>query len=217
MQVQRVNNNQPNFQAVKISTVTSSAKKIEIFSVNETDKAFIDRMLNVVKGEKFLKDNRLFGGESIRQVYDAALKKAKNIKHWADDKVLIAVEDGKNILGIMDVEHSGDQIIKGLAVWNGSNLTRSSLVQAAVNDTNKMKNTALILPSENAPDIVKSFFRQMGFRVPKDDKNLMIECENFGEAQKKINNVFDLFEQKVKVKNTKKYDVDLAEYLKIDA
>lgn len=218
MQVQRIDNNQPSFRAVKLSTVTSKAKKIEIFSVNEGDKAFIDRMLNVAKGEKFLKDKGLIGGESIRQVYDTALKKAKNIKDWADDRVLVAVENGKSIIGIMNVEHSGDQIIKGLAVWNGSSLTRSSLVQAAVNDTNSMKDMALILPSGNVSTSIKSFFRKMGFKVPKDDKNLMIECENFGEAQKKISNVFDLFEPNVKVKNMQaKRKVDLEQYLNIDA
>lgn len=217
MQVQRINNNQPNFQAVRLSSVTSKAKKIEVFSINEADKAFIDRMLNVAKGEKFLTDNRIVGGKSVREVYDAALKKAKNIKHWADDRVLIAIEDGKNIAGMMNVESYGDKVIKGLAVWNGSNLSRTSLVQTAVNDTKKMKGMALILPSENASNLVKSFFRQMGFKVPKDDKNLMIDFDKFGEAQKKINKVFDLFGQDVNVKDATRYDVDLAEYLKLDA
>lgn len=213
MQIQRVNNNQPSFQAVKLSTVISKAKTIEIFSINEADTVFINRMLNVVKGEKFPQDSGIVGGKSVRQVYDDGLKKAKTIKHWVNDKVLIAVENGKSIVGMMNVEHFGDQMIKGLTVWNGSNLTRRSLVQAAVKDTAKIKDTALIFPSENATDSMKTLFRQMGFKVPKDDKNLMIECENFAEAQKKINNVF----KNEKVSNTLEYDVDLADYLKLDA
>lgn len=214
MQVQRVNNNQPNFQAIKLSTVTNKARQIEIFSINEGDKAFINKILNTVEEKKFPDDGVLVGGNSVRRVFVNTLERAKNIADWANDRVLLAIEDGKRITGIMDVKNNADQIINGFAVINKDNLTRSSLVRSAVNETQKMRDFALILPSENASKTVKSFFRKMGFRTPKDDKNLMIECEDLAAANLKNN---DILSKTVKIKDLKlKHNVDLAQYLNLN-
>lgn len=186
MQVQRVNNNQQSFQGLKMTNVTKKLKNetrsIDIYSLDSRDKEFIDRMYNVAKGQSFPEDAKLLGAETVREAFNSALKKAKKLSKLAYDKVFIAIENGKKITGIMEVTGRGDQRVKGLTVWNNDSLTRNSLVLTALKDTEKLSDFALILPSEKSPRHIKEYFRKMKFYTPKDEKDLMIECEKMTYA-----------------------------------
>lgn len=77
MQIQSQNPGkcQPNFQALRISSVTKGSRKIDIYSLTSKDKFFAEKMLNIAKGQKFSEDSKLLGAPSVRNVYDTALKK----------------------------------------------------------------------------------------------------------------------------------------------
>lgn len=215
MQVQRVNNTQPNFQALKVQTVTQnigqSIKTIDVYSLNYKDKALLDRMLEIVKNQSFPKDKKLLGANSVREVFENGIKRAKNLTELAVDRVMLAVENGKRIVGIMDIEGRGDQRVRGLAVWNGDKLTRDSLVRAGVKDTAKMDEYALILPTEKSSDSIKRYYRGLGFYTPKDEKDLMLEYDRI----KKVNVIND---ENVNIKDFyHKRNVDLVNILKLDA
>lgn len=215
MQVQRVNNTQPNFQALKLQTVTKKVGKvvqtIDVYSINQKDKAILDRMSEIVKSQTFPEDKKLLGADSVREVFENGIKRAKNLKDYAFDRVMLAVENGKKIVGIMDVENHGDQRVRGLAVWNGDKSTRDSLVRAGVKDTAKMDEFALILPTENKSDSIKRYYRGLGFYTPKDEKDLMIEYD-------KINKINVINDKDVNVKDySLKRNIDLANVLNLDA
>lgn len=214
MQVQRVNNTQPNFQALKVQTVTrnvgQSLKTIDVYSLNHKDKVILDRMLEVVKSQSFPEDKRLLGANSVREVFESGVKRARQLTDLAVDRVMLAIENGKRIVGIMEIEGKGDQRVRGLAVWNADTLTRDSLVRAGVKDTAKMDEYALILPTEKASDSVKNYYRGLGFYTPKDEKDLMIEYDRI----KKTNVIND---ENVNITDCyHKRNVDLIKVLKLD-
>ena len=216
MQVQRVNTNQPKFQALKTTNVTKKVRNdirnINIYSLDCRDREFVDRMYDAAKSQSFPEDSRLLGGNTVREVYNSALKKARNLSQWAYDRDFLAVEDGNKITGIMEVLGKGDQRVKGLAVWNNDNLTRKALMLTAMKDTERLSDFALILPSEKSAKSVNDYYRKMKFYTPKDDKQLMIECEKLKSA---IQANEKLMDAKI-THNWSTKSVDLAKVLKLD-
>lgn len=215
MQVQSINNTQPNFQALKLQTVTKKVGKsiqtIDVYSLNHKDKALLDRMSEIIKSQTFPEDKRLLGAGGVREIFENGIKRAKSLKEYAFDRVMLAVENGKKIVGIMDIENYGDQRVRGLAVWNGDKLTRDSLVRAGVKDTAKMDEFALILPTENTSESLKKYYRRLGFYTPKDSKDLMIEYD-------RIKNTNVINSEDIKIKDFRiKRNKDLVNILKLDA
>ncbi len=195
MQVQSLNSYQPDFQALKLSSITKNAKKIDIYSLTSEDKTFAKKMLNVAKSQVFPQDNKLLGELTTREVYDKALKKVGQMRADIGDRVFIAVENDNQITGILNVSGKGDSVVDGLAIWNNDNLTRDSLVVTALKDTqHAFKDfTALILPTAQKNRGVKDYFRRLGFVTPKDfgNKNLMVEGDKLSEAIPKAQKVLD--------------------------
>lgn len=215
MQVQSINNTQPNFQALKLQTVTKkvgkSVQTIDIYSLNHKDKVLLDRMSDIIKSQTFPEDKKLLGVGGVREIFENGIKRAKSLKDYAFDRVMLAVENGKKIVGIMDIENYGDQRVRGLAVWNGDKLTRDSLVRAGVKDTAKMDEFALILPTENTSESLKKYYRGLGFYTPKDSKDLMIEYD-------RIKNTNVINSEDIKIKDfCIKRNKDLVNILKLDA
>lgn len=215
MQVQSINNTQPNFQALKLQTVTKkvgkSVQTIDVYSLNHKDKVLLDRMSDIIKSQTFPEDKKLLGVGGVREIFENGIKRAKSLKDYAFDRVMLAVENGKKIVGIMDIENYGDQRVRGLAVWNGDKLTRDSLVRAGVKDTAKMDEFALILPTENTSESLKKYYRGLGFYTPKDSKDLMIEYD-------RIKNTNVINSEDIKIKDfCIKRNKDLVNILKLDA
>ena len=215
MRIQSVNN-QPNFQALKMTNVKKQLKNgirdINIYSIDSRDKDFVERMYNIAKSQNFPEDKKILGAENIRAVYDSALKTAKNLSRWAYDRVFLAVENGNKITGIMEIAGRGDQRVKGMTVWNDDNLTRKALMITAMKDTEKLSDFALILPRQKSPESVKKFYRDMKFSVPRGEHEMMIECENMKSAVKSLENSMDA---KVTHHHSTR-SVDMAELLKLD-
>ncbi len=216
MQIQRVNNNQPNFQALKMLNVKrylqNGVRDINIYSLDVRDREFIDRMYNVAKSQSFPEDGKILGAEKVRAVYDSALKTARKLSQWAYDRVFLAVENGDKITGIMEVAGKGDQRVRGLTVWNDDNLTRKALMLTAMKDTEKMKDFALMLPTQKSPEKVKRFYRELKFGVPCGEQEMMIECEKMKSAVRAVENSMDA---KVTHHQSTR-SVNLAELLKLD-
>lgn len=215
MQVQSINNTQPNFQALKLQTVTKkvgkSVQTIDVYSLNHKDKVLLDRMSEIIKSQTFPEDKKLLGVGGVREIFENGIKRAKSLKDYAFDRVMLAVENGKKIVGIMDIENYGDQRVRGLAVWNGDKLTRDSLVRAGVKDTAKMDEFALILPTENTSESLKKYYRGLGFYTPKDSKDLMIEYD-------RIKNTNVINSEDIKIKDfCIKRNKDLVNILKLGA
>ena len=105
---------QPNFQARYLSRSVSTAAKnraesvIDIYSLNKNDKNFIERILNLLKGHKLPEDKLAISGRDQKASVKEALNKALKYDGDSDNKVLIAIEDNKNIVGIADYSDYGD-------------------------------------------------------------------------------------------------------------
>lgn len=185
----KINNTNPNFQGLKIQTLKAPLRQIDIYSINKSDKEFIDKMLNIVKGHELPKDKFILGGDTSREVYDAALKRAKNLNDYEFDKVLIAVENNKKITGLINIKENGDMNIQGITTLNSDKTTLKTLITAAINETKKLKDFALIVPEKSISVTMKKIFREMGFKIPepKYNKDMVIECEDLGVVGKKLN------------------------------
>ena len=91
-------------------------------------------------------------------------------------------------------------------------LTRKALMLTAMKDTERLSDFALILPSEKSAKSVNNYYRKMKFYTPKDDKQLMIECEKLKSA---IQANEKLMDAKI-THNWSTKSVDLAKVLKLD-
>ncbi len=186
MQIQQQNFNAPAFQAIKLSTITRGTRQIDIYSLGEQDRFFTEKMLNSAKGQAFPSDSKILGGETVREVFDSALKTAGRLGKYARDRVLLAVENGKKITGIIEVKDGGDMYVKGLAVWDNDNLTRDSLVVSALKDTRDRYSNfcALILPTAERPSNVKAYFRRLGFKTPREfgNRDLMVDADRLDDT-----------------------------------
>ena len=162
IQSQNLGKCQPNFQALRISSITKGSRKIDIYSLTSKDKFFAEKMLNIAKGQKFAEDSKLLGAPSVRNVYDTALKKVKHLDTHPYDRVILSVEDGKKVTGVLNIGGQGDSVVEGLAVWNNDRLTRDSLVVSALKDTSRSYGdfSALILPTASEPANTKAYFRK---------------------------------------------------------
>lgn len=217
MQVQKINNNTPNFQGIKVQTVTTPLKKIDIYSLTSKDSGFIEKVLNITKGHQLPEDKLIIGGKNPKEVLDASLKQAKNIKDNAfieRDTVLLAVDDNKKISGIANIQFDGDQLISKLASWGKHNSdTRKSLLLAALKSTTNHPGEALVTP-RNLTNSMKSFFRKLGFKSTKifGMKDLMVEDTQIKSA---INKTSSQINGDIKIYKRKR-EIDLAKQLKLD-
>ena len=127
---------QPNFQARYLSRSISTAAKnraeavIDIYSLNKNDKNFIERVLNLLKGHNLPEDKLAISGRDQKASVKEALNKALKYDGDSDDKVLIAIEDNKNIVGIADYSDYGDICLNTLYMFKNSiqNIGRKSLL-----------------------------------------------------------------------------------------
>ncbi|CCY25126.1 unknown [Brachyspira sp. CAG:484] len=219
MQIQSQNPGkcQPNFQALRISSVTKGSRKIDIYSLTSKDKFFAEKMLNIAKGQKFSEDSKLLGAPSVRNVYDTALKKVKHLDTHPYDRVILSVEGGKKVTGVLNIGGQADSVVEGLAVWNNDRLTRDSLVVSALKDTSRSYGdfSALILPTASEPANTKAYFRRLGFKTPKDfgNKDLMVEGENLQTVIPKAQKAMNADETK---DFTYRYYTDLAKMFDLD-
>lgn len=214
MQINRTNYN-PTFQGVKVQTLINKQNKvIDIYKINSEDKTFIDRMLNVAKGQKFPQDDKAIGNSSSRIVYDNALKKAKTLSDKSHDKVLIAIEDGNKISGIINIGGIGDQYIQGLTSWSKNSLVRKGLVSGAMQEVMKNKEEGIVIKAKNLSKNLIQYFRNLGFHSSSDYryKELAVEYEDLNPCITQLG---------IKTNSTIKRHiankhVDMAEVLKLD-
>ena len=154
-------------------------------------------MLNIAKGQKFSEDSKLLGAPSVRNVYDTALKKVKHLDTHPYDRVILSVEGGKKVTGVLNIGGQADSVVEGLAVWNNDRLTRDSLVVSALKDTSRSYGdfSALILPTASEP------------------ANTMVEGENLQTVIPKAQKAMNADETK---DFTYRYYTDLAKMFDLD-
>lgn len=167
MRTEKINSS-INFSGYKIQTLKTPSKTIEIYSLNSQDKPLIDRMLNIVGGQKFNEDNHLIGGANTKEVFRNALKKAKNISGLGSPKVMLAIENNKNITGILSTDLKGDLSLSHLAVWTNNTNTRLSLIMSAIKEALRYDYTTLFIPREKVSGPIKDFYRHFGFKTHKN-------------------------------------------------
>lgn len=141
MQVQKVNSNiTPNFQANHLRTargiinkVNKVEAKVDVFSLNNTDKSFINKTLEEINGEQFPEDKMIVGADEVKDVVKNALRKALTLNKNSKDTILMSIEtrgDKKSITGILDCNQNGDYDIDGFTVWkdNERQMSRKNLL-----------------------------------------------------------------------------------------
>lgn len=218
MQIQKVNNApdyRPIFQANLVGRASAKigekAEKtvVEVYSVSKKDKTFLERFLNILNVNGFLKDEKAAAANGdVKGALKNAIKKAMNMDN-ADsyDRVLISVEDNKKITGIIDYGVNGDMNVNSFAAWadNGRSMSRKALLLSALNSTKKAKDYAFEIPLRNLSEKGQQYFKNLGFSVDKKSKNMFIDFDKLGE---KIENIKT--KSKFDFKQTRK-EVDLNE------
>ncbi len=167
MKVNNINNS-TNFNGVKLQTIKTPLKKFDIYSLDSRDKNFVNRLMNLMEHTTLPENTTTIGGRTPKQIALKALNKATSTsKNDYTSKVLISVENDKNITGIISAEEEGDMIVKGMAVWSNG-VARKGLLHSMLSETKKLKDYSLIIPAENMAGSMKAFCRKLGFFRPKD-------------------------------------------------
>lgn len=117
-------------------------------------------------------DTVKIGSKTPKQITINALNKASaRSKNDYTSKVLISIENDKNITGIINAEYEGDMTIKGMVVW-GKNDAKQGLLNSILKETQKIKNTSLIIPIEELTGKMNAFCKKFGFIKPKDQPSI---------------------------------------------
>lgn len=213
MQVQKVNSNiTPNFQANHlrtargiVNTVNKVEAKVDIFSLNNADKSFINRTLEVINKEQFPEDKMIVGADEVKNVVKNALQKALTLNKNSKDTILMSIEtrgDKKSITGIIDCNQNGDYDIDGFTVWkdNERQMSRKNLLSQLLRTKGKenksyknplyQMNINVEIPEESK---ASRWFRRNGFDFDRNfdgriyNKNkLAVDAEKMLEKAAKI-------------------------------
>lgn len=180
MQIQRVNNNEPNFQALRVSTIKKGAQKIDIFSLDKNDFMF----LNAMKGKEVEGvDKRIIGGETVGDVFQNAVNRAQFIGKNSDNKVLVAVE-GNKLTGVADYAATNNSSLMGLAVFNKSKVTREGLLHALMNEANKAETLSINIPLKlnEISSSLKSYLQKFDFIIDRKKGKISLPPERLSGA-----------------------------------
>lgn len=164
--------NKTNFNGIKLQTIKTPLKKIDIYSLDSRDKNFITRLSDLLQQTALPADTVKIGNKTPKQITLNALNKASiTSKNNYSSRILISVENDKSITGIINAELEGDIQIKGLAVW-GKNDAKQGLLSSILKETQKFQDTALIIPIEEVTGKMETFCKKFGFRKPKDNPSI---------------------------------------------
>lgn len=220
MQVQTINNStpQPNFQARNLSRVVSTAKNgvksvIDVYSVDKKDAEFLTRFADALKGQKLTEDTFAVSGKDAKGNILDAINHAKK-SSGSESGLLVAVEDKKNIVGLLDYRERGDIDIKTLYMFKNDTQSmgrKALLLQLLKNVKNRVELYAQIRP-ENLTEKANKYYRTLGFCKERDSADLVISNTDLG---KKINKIQDSSAISVKDLKTSK-NVNLVDILKLD-
>lgn len=221
MQLQKVNNTnpQPNFQARNLSRVVSTAKNgvksvIDVYSVDKKDETFLNRFAEALKGQHLPQDSLMIGGKNAKASVLDAIKNILSPNRHYDDGLLIAVEDKKNIAGILDYREKGDIDINTLYMFkdDAQSMGRKALLLQALKDIkNKGDFFAQIMP-QNLKEKSANYYKSLGFSKEKQTGDLIISDEKLGEKIKNLQN-----KSAISVKDLKTSpNIDLINVLNLD-
>lgn len=164
--------NKTNFNGIKLQTIQTPLKKIDIYSLDSRDKNFLKRISDLLQNTTLPADTVKIGNKTPKQITLNALHKASvTTKGDYTSKVLISVENDKNITGILNTEFEGDMTIKGMAAW-GDKDAKQGLLSSILKETQKFQDTSLIIPIENVTGKMEALCKRFGFKKPKDDPSI---------------------------------------------
>lgn len=133
MQIQRINNNNfahaPNFEANKLKTITiaaNSLKKtnniVDIYSVNSNDDKFLKELLSKIKIKERSDKTAISEKNRVNDALENIFTKARHIGAGDKESCLIAVENNKSIVGMLNFLSNDAPFLKNLIVWNSKNV-----------------------------------------------------------------------------------------------
>ncbi len=166
----KINNidSKTNFNGIKLQTIKTPLKKIDIYSLDSRDENFIKNFIESAQYASLPSDTVQIGDKLPKFIIIDALKKAyKTSKNDYTSKVLISVENDKKITGIINAEFEGDMTVKGMASWS-KGAARQGLLNTILRETQKLKDSSLIIPTEQMTEAMKRFAKKLGFVRPKD-------------------------------------------------
>ena len=161
--------NKTNFNGIKLQTIQTPLKKIDIYCLDSRDKNFIKRLSDLVQYTSLPPDTVKIGDKTPKQITLNALHKASiTTKENYTSKVLISVENNQQITGILNAELKGDMIIKGIAAW-GDKDAKQGLLSSILKETQKFLEIALIIPKKDVTGKMEALCKKFGFKKPKDN------------------------------------------------
>lgn len=151
MQIQRINNNNfghaPNFEANKLKTITiaaNSLKKqsnsVDIYSVNQNDEKFLKELLAKINLKERNDNAAISEKERVNDALNYVITKARHIGVRDKETCLIAVENNKSIVGMLNFLSKDAPFLKNLVVWNSKNVNviRSALLTQFINKAERI-------------------------------------------------------------------------------
>lgn len=215
MQIQGFQNySNQSFSGLGLQTFKNANKRIDVYKLTRNDSDFIDRALNIIKGQQFPKDSLAIGEGSNRNIFEKALKK---VQTHQNSKTLVAIEDNKRIAGVLDIDDYADNEIKGMiCLGQGKKDTRESLLFSAIKSLEPTNDETLsvVVKSANLSDTIKQLFNKFGFKSEGrgEQKQMFLEFKNFAKNTGKYSAKSDF-----KITNPHgTNDVPLTQVLKLD-
>ena len=145
------NNNYINFGANHIRTIRKIAgsNKVNnianIYSIDKTDKAFLERFISNLDNEQRFDKAAIKEKATVNETLKMVLEKALHLDKKSKDSVYIAVNNKNQVCGSLDFTNSGIPVLKNVMVWGKENKSaiRGGLLTEFLRHVNKINNSSL--------------------------------------------------------------------------
>lgn len=219
MQLQHTTPYQPDFQARNISRVVSTAQNgvksvIDIYSADKKDKVFLKRFAEALKGQTLPEDTLMIAGKDAKASVTDALKHVLAPEKRNADGLLIAIEDKKNIAGILDYRENGDMDIHTLFMFKDDkqSMGRKALLIQALKNIKKEVELYAQIQHNRLTEKTEKYYKSLGFGKERGERALLIPDDKLQEKINKLQNNSAISVRELKYSK----NVDLSEVLKLD-
>lgn len=219
MEINNTPQYKPAFQARNLSRVISKTKQgletvVDVYSLDSRDKVFINRMSEVIKGHALPEDTLMIGEKDAKTSVKDSLQHVFSPKKRYSDSLLIAIENKKKILGILDCRERGDIDLHTFYMFqdNNRNTGRKALLLQALKNIKRQIDVYAQIQPERMTEKAKKYFRNLGFGKEFGDKDLLMSNTKIHDKIDKIQNSAAISVKEFR--STK--NVDLVDVLKLD-
>ncbi len=219
MQLQQTPQYNPQFTARNISRVITNTRNgvksvIDVYKVDQNDASFLKRFTEALKGQTLPEDTLMIGGKEVKASVTDSLNHITAKDKRYNDGLLIAIENKKNIAGILDYRENGDMDIHTLYMFKDNSVhagRKALLIQALKNIKKEIEFYAQI-KTGRISEKAEKYYRNLGFGKERGGHELLIPDTKLQEKIEKLQS-----SPSITVKDFRApKNVDLTDVLKLD-